>query len=341
MNAVSCANPNKEVLVKFTGYKELILAFTLALTLWYGVSGSEKLESQLEVRVEYHGLPPGLVVRKGYIGKVSLRLRASAGVLRSITERDFSVLMDLSGVREGENILAVNPAYLPMRGGVEVIEVAPSRIELDVDSLASRTIPLTPLVQGAVPGAMETTVTFVPPEVTISGAASLIRDIDKLEIPVRIDLPQAPGISESRRTLPLPDGVDADPAEVAVVVQAVMKRRLLGIVRNVLFDREAAGGKVAVPDKVRITVRLTESSAASAASDPDIRAYVRPDPGGGAALLPVQVDLPAPVELVSVDPPRVRLEKPRAPATVKAVQPPSGKKPSKVRATPSKDKKKK
>jgi hypothetical protein len=327
--------------VKLTNYKELILAFTLALILWYGVSGSEKLESQLEVRVEYRGLPPGLVVRKGYIGKVSLRLRASAGVLRSVSERDFSVQMDLSGVREGENILAVNPAYLPIRGGIEVIEVVPSRIELDVDNLTNRTVPLTALVQGAGQGDMELSVTFVPPEVTISGAASLIRDIDKLEIPVRIEVPPAPGTKESRRTLPLPDGVDANPAEVGIVVQASVKRRLLGIVRDVLFDAEAAGGGIAVPNKVRITVRLPESSASSAVSDPDIRAFVRPEHSGGASLLPVQVDLPAAVELVSVDPPRVRLEKQRAPTPPKAPQPSARKKTSKAGASTSKDKKKK
>ncbi|MDR2604455.1 MAG: hypothetical protein LBC55_03765 [Desulfovibrio sp.] len=328
--------------VKLTNYKELILAFTLALALWYGVSGSEKLESQLEVRVEYRGLPAGLVVRKGYIGKVSLRLRASAGVLRSVSERDFSVQMDLSGVHEGENMLAVNPAYLPNRGGVEVIEVVPSRIELYVDSLASKTVPLTALVQGAVPGDMELSVTFVPPEVGISGAASLVDDIDKLEIPVRIELPLVPGIKESRRALPLPDGVDADPAEVGIVVQAGVKRRLLGIVRSVLFDAEAAGGWVAVPNRVRITVRLPESSASGAASDPDIRAYVRAEHGGGVSLLPVQVDLPAGVELVSVDPPRVRLEKQRAPAPPKAAAPaPAKKKPAKAGAAAPKDKKKK
>jgi hypothetical protein len=248
--------------------------------------------------------------------------------------------MDLSGVREGENILAVNPAYLPIRGGIEVIEVAPSRITLDVDNLASRTVPLTALVQGAVPDDMELSVAFVPPEVVISGAASLIRDIDKLEIPVRIEVPPVPGTKESRRTLPLPDGVDAAPAEVGIVVQSGVKRRLLGIVRNVLFDGEGAGGRIAVPNRVRITVRLPESSASSAASDPDIRAYVRPEHSGGASLLPVQVDLPAAVELVSVDPPRVRLEKQRAPAPPKAPQPPAGKKTSKAGAAASKDKKK-
>jgi hypothetical protein len=324
---------------KLTNYKELILAFMLALILWYGVSGSEKLESQLEVRVEYRGLPPGLVVRKGYIGKVSLRLRASAGVLRSVSERDFSVQMDLSGVRTGENILAVNPAYLPNRVGVEVIEVVPSRIELDVDNLANRTVPLTALVQGAVPADMELSVAFVPPEVMISGAASLIRDIDILEIPVRIEVPSVPGTKESRRTLPLPDGVDAAPAEIGIVVRTGVKRRLLGIVRNVLLDAEAAGGRVAVPNRVRITVRLPESSASAAASDPDIRAFVRPEHSGGASLLPVQVDLPAAVELVSVDPPRVRLEKQRAPAKPTAA--PAGKKTSKAGASTSKDKKKK
>jgi YbbR domain-containing protein len=312
--------------VWFANYKELLLAFTLALMLWYGVSGSEKLESQVDVRVEYRGLPSGLVVTKGYIGKVSLRLRASAGVLRSVSERDFSVQMDLSGVREGENMLAVNPAYLPMRGGVEVIEVVPSRIALYVDAAARRTVPLTAQVQGMVPGDMELTVTVVPPEVEISGAASLVDDIGKLEIPVRIELPLVPGTKESRRALPLPDGVDADPGEVVVVVQAGAKRRLLEIVRNVRFDAGAGGGAV-TPNKVRITVRLPESAASGAASDPGIRAYAREAQGGGS-MLPVQVELPAGVDLVGVDPPRVRLEKRRDPTPPKAARTPAKKTPA-------------
>jgi hypothetical protein len=314
--------------VKFANYKELILALVLALALWYDVSGSEKLEAQVDVRVEYRGLPPGLVVSGGYVGKVSLRLRASAGVLRSVTERDFSVQMDLSGVREGENMLAVNPSYLPMRGGVEVIDVVPSRIALRVDALASKTIPLAALVQGVVPGGIELSVSLVPSEAKISGGASVLGDIEKLDIPVRIESPLTPGTKESRRALPLPDGVDADPAEVAVVVRVDVKRRPVGVVRSVLFDAEAAGGRVAVPGKVHITVRLPESAAAGAAADPRIRAYVRREHGVYAGIMPVQVDLPDDMELLGVDPSRVIMEKPAPSPKARAARAPAKKKTS-------------
>ncbi|MDR1945887.1 MAG: hypothetical protein LBQ51_01800 [Desulfovibrio sp.] len=301
--------------------KEMFLALVMALTLWYGVSGSEKFESQVEVRVEYRGLPQGLTVSGGYVGKVAVRLRASAGVLRSVSDRDFSVQMDLSGVREGENVLAVHPAYRPIRGGVEVIDVSPSRIILNVDKLTKRTVPLEAQLQGAVPRDMQVAVSFVPPLVAISGAASVLGDIEKITIPVRVESSLVPGTSESKRALPLPDGVDAEPGEVTVVMQAGEKRRQIAVGRTVLFDAAAAGGRVARPDRVRITIRLPESSAPGAAADRSIRAYVDPERESVESVLPVQVDLPDGVELVSVDPSRVSLVKENAPDGQQTRQP--------------------
>ena len=64
-------------------WKDLGVAFVLAVILWYGVSGSEKLETQVDVRLEYKGAPQGLVIREGLINKVEVRVRASASEIAS------------------------------------------------------------------------------------------------------------------------------------------------------------------------------------------------------------------------------------------------------------------
>lgn len=297
-------------------WRELIVAFLMALVLWYGVSGSEKLESQVEVRVDYRGLPQGLVVLRGQVNKVTVRVRASLGMIRSLSSRDFAFLMDLSAVRKGENTLAVNLAYLPFRSGIEVMDVSPSRITLEVDSLETKVVPLEAKIIGTLPQDMVAQVSFTPAEVTLNGAASLLEDMSAVEVPVQLEEPITPGASESRRLLPLPEGVDATPNEARLSLHLGIKRKLVKVTRSVRVNAPAHLGKFIRPDKVRISVAIPESLAPKAAASGDIRAFVHLEREDlGSYSLPVQVSLPEGAELVEVDPARVTvtLEQKQAP----------------------------
>ena len=53
----------------------LLVAFAVAVGMWYVVSVRDRLEVQLEVGIEYNGIPSGLVVTDGLVSKVQVRLR--------------------------------------------------------------------------------------------------------------------------------------------------------------------------------------------------------------------------------------------------------------------------
>lgn len=286
-------------------WKELLIAFLMAFVLWYGVTGSEKVESQVDVRVDYRGLPQGLTVSSGFVGRVSARLRAPAGMIRSLTSRDYAFFMDLSGVHKGENVLPVSLSHLPFRSGVEVMEVNPSRIVLEVDELARKTVPLEAVVSGALPGDMGATVTFEPQEVTVSGAAGLLRAVDRLRVPVQLDgLPE--GETVATRVLPLPEGLDASPVDVRLTVTVGVKHKRVKVTRQVEVHAQAGFGRFVRPDKVTLTLNVPESAAGKAASNPGIRAFVDlASQGLGSHTVPVQLNLPERTELVGVDPPKV------------------------------------
>ena len=287
-------------------WREFIVAFLMAVVLWYGVSGSEKLESHLEVRVDYRGLPQGLVVTSGQVSKVSVRVRASMGMLRTLSGRDYAFYMDLSDLRKGENVLAVNLSYLPFRSGVEVMDVTPPRITLNVDTLETRTVPLKAEVSGDTPPDFVAHVSFSPAEVTLSGPSSLLEDIEELAVPVVVEGPVVPGTTESKRLVPLPDGVDVSPTEVSQSVQMGIRRKLVTVTRTVQVDTPPNLGKFVRPDKVSLAVAVPQSLAAKAASNSQIRAFVKLDNHNlGSYSLPVQVSLPDGAELVEADPPRV------------------------------------
>ena len=43
-------------------WRYLLVAFLLALGLWYTLNAREQIERVVEVRLDYKGLPPGLIV---------------------------------------------------------------------------------------------------------------------------------------------------------------------------------------------------------------------------------------------------------------------------------------
>jgi YbbR domain-containing protein len=246
-----------------------------------------------------------------------VRLRASAGMLRSFSGRDFAFYLDISDVHKGENLLAINPASLPFLSGVEVTEIMPSRIILDVDTVDSKSVPLEAEISGELPPDYIAQVSFTPPEVLLTGPSTLLDNIDKIAVPLQVKGDVTLGATESRRLLPLPGGVDSTPAEVNIVQHIGIKRKLVTVTRSVQVDAPASFGKFVRPDKVTVTLAVPDSEAAKAGSNNAIRAYaVLGHNELGSYSLPVQATVPEKSELVSVEPSQVTVtleQRPPAP----------------------------
>jgi YbbR domain-containing protein len=287
-------------------WKEFTVALLVAVMLWYGVSGSEKIESHLEVRMDYRGLPQGLVVRSGLVNKVSVRVRAPAGMLRTLTSRDFAFDLDLSHVHKGQNTLAVNMVHLPFRAGVEVIEISPSRIFLDVDTVSSRNLPLEAQVSAELPRDHVLQVSFNPQEVKVTGPSSLVDDMAGIDVQIVVEKPDQIGETTFTRMLPLPDGIDASPPEVRVTLTIDVNRRPVKVTRSVRVTVPPDRGMDIRPERVNIDVAMPESLASRAASNRDIQAFAQlTEYEPGSYTLPVQVELPAGAELIAVEPPNI------------------------------------
>ena len=317
-------------------WRELLIAFLLAVGIWYVVTGSEKVESQIEVRTDYRGLPQGLILRSGTVSKVSVRVRASVGMLHSVSGRDFACFVDLSAVKKGDNILPISNNQIMLPGGMEVIDVTPSRIYLDVDTLESKTVPLLASIQGDPPGDYTIEARVEPAGTKISGASSQVEGISQLVIPVKVDEPLVPGTTESRRLIPLPDGVDAAPHEAKVTIHVGIRRKLVQVTRPVNVYVPEQFGAAVRPGRATLSLAVPESLVGKMSANDGIKAYVqleRHEPGSYS--LPVQAALPEGIELVKVEPANVSVTveqksapRPRSqPAPAKA-QPP--------RAQPSK-----
>ncbi|MDL2279150.1 hypothetical protein LJC15_00605, partial [Desulfovibrio sp. OttesenSCG-928-G11] len=288
-------------------WKEMLVAFMMAFVLWYGVTGSEKLESQVDVRVDYRGLPQGLVVSSGLVSKVAVRLRAPGGMLRSVAVRDHAFFLDLSKMHKGENVIAVNADDLPFGSGVEVIDVTPARIFLNVDTVVSKSVAVRGAVTGKTPADHMAALSFEPPVAIISGPSALVDIIESIEVRVPIDEQVLPGTTESRRVLTVPQGVDVTPTEVKAALKISVKRKQVKATRTVQVRNLKAGrGKFVRPDKVTISFNAPESQAAKMAGSNAVSAFVELEKQElGSYTLPVRVTLPEGAELLGIDPHQV------------------------------------
>ena len=121
-----------------------VLSLLIAAALWYFVVGRDHVETQVEIRVEYHGLPASLTILDGSIGHITARLRGSAEMLKSLKPASYTV--DLSSMHQGANQIPVDAGRIPelKERGLEILQLTPSQIVLQIDNVITRNVRVSP-----------------------------------------------------------------------------------------------------------------------------------------------------------------------------------------------------
>ena len=86
----------------------LAVAIITAVGMWYVVSVRDRLEAQLEVSIDYNGVPPNLVITDGLISKVHVRMRGPELLLRAITQQTLTQAINLSGIKKGTTVVPLS-----------------------------------------------------------------------------------------------------------------------------------------------------------------------------------------------------------------------------------------
>ncbi|MDR1360599.1 MAG: hypothetical protein LBJ82_06440 [Deltaproteobacteria bacterium] len=288
-------------------WKELLLAFAMAATLWFGISGTENVESQVEVRLEYKGIPKNLLIRgPGLINRVSARVSGPSGQVRAMIGRDYVFTVDLSSLAPGENSLPLAIARTGLFGGLKVIEIIPPEISLLAEVALSKEIPLRPDIRGSLPKSLKAEALLIPETTVLRGPPQEVEKMREIVVPLALGRVTEPGTRDLRAPLPLPAGLEADPASVDAVVSVDWKRKEVALSRAVLAQPSVSSALSVRPARVRIRAALPEGLAEAAEDNTQIRAIVLlPKFVPGAYVLPVQVSLPTGALLLSVEPAEV------------------------------------
>jgi len=212
------------------------LALGLAFLAWYLVSGREKVEIWVDVPLEIINLPPDYLITRGMLNKIQVRIRGTKALLERVEEKKISYTLDLSDVRKGSNVLVLSPKNLTFPGPLEVVEVIPSRLELMIDELVIKEVPVVVKWQSKITRYFKLTSAQAQPEtIIIKGPSTLLENIKDIKTkPIVIKEREPVQLTWVEKIgLDLLPEIEAEVGEVQVEFKLAPKTRELWVRRPV------------------------------------------------------------------------------------------------------------
>lgn len=159
------------------------LSAALAVSLWLFVVNRENPREVQQfnsaITVKFINAPNDLAIANVSANTVRIRVEATTNTLRGLQARDFQATVNLGGFSKGDVTAAVEVD--PPNSDVSVVGVEPAQIDVTLDTLVTKDVPVQfNLIGSPQQGfqALESSATASPPQVTVSGAASLVETVD-------------------------------------------------------------------------------------------------------------------------------------------------------------------
>ncbi|SFK40828.1 YbbR-like protein [Desulfomicrobium apsheronum] len=234
-----------------------VLAILLALACWYVVSGQEKVETWLEVPLEFVNLPPRMEITSGLVSKLQVRIRGTSNQVRSLNVGRLAYKLDLGKINVGTNVIPLVPESMTITSAVEVVEISPTRLELVADVVVSKTVPVK-LDWAGLPGddVQFRNATVFPDTVTITGFASSLESLNSIPTAL-VQVPPDESLTASGRArLLMPKDVRTPVSSVSYELQFGLTTQELWVKMNLEPVRYETFSYTFEPKFVRIKLEI-------------------------------------------------------------------------------------
>jgi len=231
----------------------LALALVLAVAVWVSaVTGADPDEVRPylnSIKLEIVGQDPSLVIIGKVPASINVTLRAPRSVWDKLSTADnpISAIIDLSGLSAGEHTVEVKIQQIRV-APVQVISISPQSVQLNLQTLATKTFPINLAIRGEVAvgfkaGAPEMDIS----EISLSGPAPLIAAVKR----VQVEVPIAGLRQDVQTSFPLRilnasgvaiDGLTFTPPDVQVHIPITLQGGYRAIAVKVVVRGLVAGG---------------------------------------------------------------------------------------------------
>ena len=230
----------------------MVLALVLAVVVWISAvtAANPNIEQTRSVPLDLIGLDPDMMVVGNVATQVRVTLEAPSSVMDSMSasEKAVQAWVDISGLEPGTHDLEVqvqiNPSYRPVRRS----SVIPEIVSITLEPLLTRTYPVNLEVTGEpAVGYQKGRLDSEPSSITISGAASLVTQIE--EVNASLDISGATETIERDVALVAVDqngkpvsGVTITPSDVSVTQPIFLQGGYRNVIVRVVTTGQPANG---------------------------------------------------------------------------------------------------
>jgi YbbR domain-containing protein len=160
-----------------------LISLLLATILWAEVARIPTSEIAKSVPLEIRNIPPETEVYGETTQPIEIRLRGPSSLVRTVTPDALSIAIDMSGVSMGQGkVLPLSPELVRAPVGVEVVQVLPARVRLNVEPRKSQSVRIYPRLIGSPRAGFEVQKAIVTPEsIVIDGPASHVMKVESIE----------------------------------------------------------------------------------------------------------------------------------------------------------------
>jgi YbbR domain-containing protein len=152
-----------------------LLAVVIAFALWVFVVGGDRSRMAIAAPIEYVGLGTDVVLVSDTREQVDVFLEVARWATGRVTPDSVRVRVNLAGLREGENLVALAPSDVLVPPGVVVTRIVPPRLRVAVAGAAEERLEVVPQIRGVPADGFDAMRVLVdPPAVQVKGPRSTI-----------------------------------------------------------------------------------------------------------------------------------------------------------------------
>jgi YbbR domain-containing protein len=158
-----------------------ILAFLLAVVIWYFVVGEERAEVGLTVPLELVNIPRQLIVVNNVTPAIDIRVNGPKSLVRALSLESLRKSLDLSQAKRGTVTFSISPEGIPLPRGVKITRISPTQIIVVLQNLVTKTVAIKPrLVGKPAPGYEMTGLEISQSQVQITGPQDVLDNLETL-----------------------------------------------------------------------------------------------------------------------------------------------------------------
>jgi YbbR domain-containing protein len=137
----------KRIIRKNLGLKGLALG--LAIILWWFVAGESNVHVGFAVPLEIRNIPSGMAITNKVDRQVDVRLAGPSTLINTLHQNEISVAVDLSVAKAGRETIPLSERSVKVPAGVLVERVYPAYVEVVLEKLERKTVPVFPEIKAS------------------------------------------------------------------------------------------------------------------------------------------------------------------------------------------------